>query len=400
MSEEDPELIPEILPVDSRLVVSGSVSDFIDVLSRVSRVIPSKEVIPGTAHVLLEAKARSASTAGHVRTTASDGVNTLSAVFSDNLQVRVAGKALIPGTKFISILKLAPTDSFGLQVLGNEAIIRSGQAQWRVQLVPGSSLPDLPPVDALQRVEIERLPFLEALEGSVRAASHAAARSSLMQVKVDEGSITGMDGNRIHRCSYSDDCPLEVSIPVGTCQELIRMLKASDDSHLGAGSDGKHMVFAIGKDFLISSSLLVEFPDVDPLLIRAGMNVKHRLSIERDPLRAAITRVRVNADPDYSSIFLLISRGSEGEWGVSVRAQDRQRNSALETVPATWNGPQEVRDFCVNHRNLTDLLDSYEESTVVFQVGDDTQSVKSPLLVEDDGKFIGLIQQMRSDYLD
>ena len=397
--EGDSELVPEILPVDSRLVAVGSASAFLDIISRALRVVPDKEVVSGTSYVKLDAREARSGTADFVRATATDGTLIVSAVEGD-VSVRHQGSILIPGQKICSILKTVPEDRILFQVSGTEAIIRSGRSQWKVQLPPGDSLPAAPDVSKLEAVPVPRVEFLASLKAAEASASKTAARSSLMQVKVEQGHITGTDGNRIHRSYYDQDSPLDFSIPLATCQEVMRLLAASEDSHLLVGTDGKTMVFSIDKDYVISSHMLVDFPDIEPLLIRSSMNIKHTLSVDSEALRKAAERVRVNSDPEFSSVFLMVTKDNEGTWGAALRSKDRQGNSAHEFFPANWDGPQEPREFCVNHKHLISLLDSYPKTRVNFHVGDDTRSSKSPLVIEDDSIFVGLVQQMRADYMD
>lgn len=396
--ETDPELIPEILPSETRLALQGSASELLGVITRASRVVPDKEVVPGTSFVLLEARESVSGTQEYLRASATDGTIFVSAI-GDDCVVRHAGAALIPGQKLKAILKMVPEDLVAIQVIGNEALIRSGQSQWKVQLPPGDSLPSSYVLTGITPVVLDRMPFLASLKAAEAAASHTSARAALMQVKVRDGHITGQDGNRIHRAFFSDNSDLEMSIPLSTCLEVIQMLEASEDSHFRAGTDGRKMVFSADKDYVVSSSMIVDFPDVDPILIRSSMNVRNSLTLNTEELSNAIKRVRVNSDPDFSSIFLAVAKSREGQWGASLRSIDRQGNSAHEFLSAHWDGPQAPREFCVNHKNLSDLLDSYPGVEVTFKVGDDTQSAKSPLLVEDDSRFIGLLQQMRSDYL-
>jgi len=395
----DSELIPEILPTDSRLFVSGEVADFLDIISRALRVVPAKESIPGTAHVLLEAKPRKGGTHSHLRATGTDGSITVSSVGQD-IEVTREGAALIPGQKFLTILKMAPKDTISINVVGNQALLRSGKAQWRVQLAPGDSLPSIPDISVLDQVEIQRLPFLRALKSAVLAASHLPARASLMQVHVFKGAITAMDGNRLHRAHFStSDDALNMSIPLSTCLEVIKLLESSSEEHVLIGSSRKTMAFLVDTDYIVSSALVTDFPEVEPILVRAGMQARYEFTVDAQELKSAVQHVRVNADPDYSAIFLTLEHSTRDGQFLSVRSLDQQGNSAYEQIDVTWDGGQDTRELCVNHRNLTDLLDCFGDEPVSFKVGEDFQSVKSPLLVESDSRFTGLLQQMRSDYL-
>lgn len=392
------DLIPEILPVDSRLSLTGEVAPFRLALSKISRIVPSKEVVPGTSQAHIKAVAPESGSEGYARVTATDGSTSISTLWAEGLTILRSGQALIPAAKLIDVLNLCPTSSFTLVILGNEAVLRSGNAQWRIQLLPGNSLPPLAATEDSPKQLVERVPFLISMKAAYLAASHTPARVSLMQIQVKDGWATGIDGSRVHRSRFPDHHG-EFTLPEGVVIELIRLLRDSEEKYIEIASGEGYTSFHCGVDYLIAPQMLVDFPDIEPMLVRASMGLRAKLTLNVAELREVLKRVRVNADPEFAAVFVNIDPKSADGLAVSLTCRDRQRNASYERIQiVSWEGPDAPLELCINHRLVSDLLSCYPFSTISFHLGEDTSTTKSGLYVEVDGSFIALIQQMRSDY--
>lgn len=400
MEHEDPEYIPEILPVDARLSIKAPVAKLIELFARAAAVTPQKETIPGTAHALLEAVPTSNTEVAHARITASDGDQTVSVVV-DGITVLMGGSVLLPARRIHDILKLAPSPTAKLEVIGTAALIRAGRAQWTVQTPVGDSLSTLLVVSGIEMQDVAVGPFLNALSVARRAASTTDARRSLMQVQLRNGAFTGCDGGRLHRAQVPGiDTSLDLTIPVKVVDELLKSLRATDASHMQLGYDEKHLVFQIEQDSVVAQRLLLPFPEVENLLLGPAFSNVNSLTLDRAELASAVQRVRINADPDSAVILLGLMPGKKDaqgllSWSLAVRAKDRHGNASQEVIECQWVGSGKARELAFNHHYLSDLLAVYSAETVVFKVGDDTKSLRTPLLLEDLQLGVtGIVQQV------
>jgi DNA polymerase III sliding clamp (beta) subunit (PCNA family) len=360
--------------------------------------LPAKEVYPDTAYAMFEAVG-SGSTVAHCRITATDGEQTI-AVVADGVTVSMAGEALIQPKKVLDILKLVPTSVVRIEVIGNSALIRSGQAQWTVSTPVDARLAVSPSLGDISMHDVPRQAFLEALAITRRSVATTAARPALMQAQIKNQTITSCDGGRVHRQKIEHlDPMMDLALPVRVMDEVIKALKGSDTEWFQIGSSTDYLVFSIDEDTIIAQRLTIPYPaDPEALINKAAFSNQHRLTLAREDLAQVIRRVRVNADPDYSAIFLGIQPTDTGHRLV-VRARDRNGNAAQETLDCTWVGPAKARELCLNHRYLSDLLASCPD-TVEFAIGDDSKTVKNALLVEDqESGFTGVITQMRPSEL-
>lgn len=402
MEHEDPEFVPEILPVDARLSIKASVSVLQTLFARAAAVAPTKEIVLGTTHSLLEAVQTSTHEAAHLRITASDGSQTVSVVM-DAVTVLMSGKVLVPAKRIHDILKLAPSETAKIEVIGTAAVIRSGRAQWTVQTPVGDSLSTLLDVSGIPMQTVAVGPFMNALSVARSAASAQSAWLGLNQLQIRNGTVTGCDGGRLHRAALRGlDTSTEVTIPIYAVDELLKALGATTSSHFEMGYDDQHLVFQIDQDSIVAQRLLAEFPPIENLLLGPAFSNTNSLTVNRTELIEVIRRVRINADPDTSAVHLLLVPGkkdSEGQisWSLAVRAKDRSGNASQEVIECQWVGPGKPRALIVNHHYLSDFLSAYEADEVVIKVGENSKTQPSPLYVEDQILgFSGIVQQMHA----
>lgn len=402
MEHEDPELVPEILPVDARLSLRAPVEKLQTLFARAAAVAPSKEVIPGTSFALLETVAASRAAAAHVRVTASDGDQTVS-VIADGVTVLMEGKVLLPAKRMHEIVKMAPTATVKIEILGDKARITSGRAVWAVSVPVYDELSGLLDVSGIETYPVRSQALERALSAVAKATSRTNARLSLMQVLVRGGTVTACDGGRVHRRRVEGlTDAIDVTVPAKTIDEVLRALRATEDEFSTMGYNDTHVVFEIGGDVIVSQRLLVPFPDLETLLLGPAFSNTNTLRVNRRELADSIKRVRINANPDSAAISLTVQPGrrddaGEIEWRLLVSARDQAGNGSQEALEASWEGSPKAREMHFNHHYLTDLLDIYEAEDAFFKVGDDTKTQKTPLYVEDeDLGLTAIVQQMHS----
>lgn len=404
MEHEDAEYVPEIVPVDAKLSVRGEVKSLIGLFARAAAVSPQKEVIPGTAYAKLEAFRETSSTAAFVRITASDGDQTIS-VNLDGVHVLMEGSALLPAKRISDILKLAPAQFVKIEVIGNTATIRSGRALWTVQTPVGDYMNSLLDVAEAEMQVLEVVPFIRALLVARTAASNSEARTSLMQLHVKDGTITGCDGGRLHRSAVKGlDPSVETTIPIQVADELIKALRPHIGSSLSFGYTDRFLIFHIGDDRIVAQRLLTPFPEVESLILGPALSNTYKLRINRRDLITTVTRVRVNADPEFAVITLsLVQNGTtdSGEkiWNLAARAKDKQGNTSQEVLECVWTGSK-TAELRFNHHYLTEILSIYPDEYVNLLVSDDTKTMKAPILIENkEAGISGVVQQVSSIWM-
>lgn len=389
---DDVELIPDILPVDARVAISGQVSEMIELFDRANSVVPSKPIIANTEYVLLETFDATTVQVAHTQVTATDGERCI-AVLNDTLKIGMFGAVLLPGKKVLDILKLAPQPTAQLTVLGNTATIRSGRAVWTIQTPVGDTLPPFPDTSDVELHPVAREAFLRALEVTRRSVSTSTARQGLTQARVASGRIVSCDGARLHSMGVELPEDLNLTISYSLMDDAIRALRSFEDDYFELGANNSTVVFRMGQNLLMGQRLLITFPpNVDGLLLGPKMLNEESLILDQKDLSAVIKRVRVTADPESNAIYLAIRPTKVGKitkWTLTVTAKDSSRNASQETMDIEYRGGTKAREICVNHKHLLDMLECLTSDVVEFRLGEKT----APVYV-DDGGFTGVLNPM------
>lgn len=395
MESDDPEIIAEILPADARLSFTAQGTHLQRIFARAASVSPQKEVIPGTAHALLEVVQGTMSQAAHLRITASDGDQTVSVALA-GVNVHMEGAALVPAKRVYDILKLIPVSHVKLEVVGQSLTIRSGRALWTVQVPVGESLNQRLDVSGIEMHPVSSTELADALSIARTAAASSNARVSLMQVQIRDGRITGCDGGRLHRARVDGlTYDIAVTIPIKSVDEIVRALRAAGDEIVALGYDDSRVVLEVGEDVIVAQRLLLPFPDIEALILGPVFDNTRQLTVPRNDLLDAIKRVRVNSDPDSAAISLNIMPGKNGDglsWVLVIQARDRAGNASKEAMVCEWTGISGAT-VSFNHHYLTDMLGIVNDQEVTLKLGADSKTIKAPILIESE-EFVGVIQQM------
>jgi DNA polymerase III sliding clamp (beta) subunit (PCNA family) len=400
MEHDDPEMVPEIVPASARFSVRAPVSKLRVLFSRCNDVAISsadKEVLPGTSSLLLEAVPSAKGALPYLRATASDGDTTVSVV-SDGVVISRHGSVLLPAHRVHEILKLAPGTTAQIVVEGTTATIRSDRALWTIQVPATSEVSAFLDTSKVQTAPVPIQAFTEALMAARRAASATTARESLMQIQLRNGAFTGADGGRVHRALAEGVSPeLTVTLPVRAVDEILKAGRASDTTYAEFGYDDSHVVFECDSGRIVAQRMQVDFPaSIESLLMGPAFTNTQILQVRRRDLIDTIKRVRVNANPDSAAVTLSLAPAHMGALDLVVSARDQAHNSSQETLECVWQGSEKnYPSITLNHNYLIDFLEVQHGDVVQFLIGEDTKTVKTPVLIEKDG-FTGIVQQMYS----
>lgn len=355
-------------------------------LEKAAAVVPSKDIMPVLKNFQLEVRD------GSIRLAATDlEVSVIAS--TDLVDATKPGVAILPAKKMLDILRESEDSELVISVRDSAAAVSVGRATWTLRLHKASDYPKLPNVDAVELHQVNRVKFLNAVQSVQHAAAKDATRPSLMMIDITDGKMTACDGVRFQQASLGNDFPLSMQLPIAAVGDLVKLLRTTDLDNIAIGESEFHLVFQVGLDVLIVNKLMTEFPNVEELLLRPALSNRSRLLVDRSDLDAAVKRVRINADPETSAIVLEISSGK-----VTVSSKDKYGNASHETIEASWDGNE--RSIVVNHLFLIDMLAMHDSRSCKFLLGEDTKSRKSPVMLrDDDAQTIGIINQMRQDWV-
>jgi len=354
-------------------------------LDKASSVLPSRDVMQVLKNFQVEVAP------GILRVVATDLELSVLAV-TEMVNVTKAGTAVFPGKRLIELVREADDSDIIFDVVDGQASIRVGRTSWNLMLQDGSEYPPLADTDDAVLHEIDRGKFLGALQSVRYAAATDTVRPSLMLIDVSNGKMRAADGTRYQQVDVGN-FPMDLQIPIGAVDDLIKLLRSTDQNTLQVGETESALVFAIGADLFIAQKLNALFPDVDELLLKPALGNDQELHVDRDEFMAAIKRVRVTADTETSAIILALSAGK-----MTVKSRDKFGNWASETLDVFWDSPD--REVAVNHSYMMDMLTMTDAKSCRFFLGADSKTRKSPVLLKDDeAASLGVLNQMRVEFL-
>lgn len=355
-------------------------------LDKAAAVVPSREIVPVLKNFQFTVAP------DLLRVVATDlelaVISETSLVDVDNSAV-----AMFPAQKMLEIIREAPDGDIVLDVEDGVARILAGSAEWTLRLPYGDDYPQLPDLTEVVFHTVDRGKFLAGLQAVRGAASTDTVRPSLMMVNLSQSRLTACDGVRFQQARLGQELNLSMQLPIGAVDDLVKLLRSSELEQIELGEATYHLVFRLDTDVFIASKLMVDFPDVEALLLQPAMQNDEELICDRLELTEAVKRARINADSETSTLVLTFSEDL-----ITVTTRDKFGNACRDTVMAVW--PHAPRTVVVNHRYLTDMLGMYAARKCHFWFGPDTKTKKSPVLLRDpDTETVGIIQQMRAEWL-
>lgn len=314
--------------------------------------------------------------------------------------VKTPGSFVLPGTKLNEIADSADEGDFSVSAKNGVCTISVKRTKWELRMPDASDYPPFPEAEDIKFYSVDRAKFVSALGSVRRAVSTEALRPNLMRVDIvspngkgDAGRMRASDSVRYHEVSLPEwPKGLDTHIPTSAADVLLKLLRTTQVATIEIGDADVQVVFRIGGDVFVASKLNGDFPDVDSMIVAPAMSNRDRLSVAREDLDRAIRRVRVTADDKTSAVALTLSSDK-----VEVSSQDKNGNTAVEELDASWTSTD--RTVAFNHKHLTDMIRSVDSPTCEFLLGKDSARRKSPLLLNDESSgTIVVLNQQRLDW--
>jgi DNA polymerase-3 subunit beta len=358
------------------------------ILERAAAVLPTRDLVPLLKNFQIEARSD-----GDVRVVATD--LELALVVSTNVvTVNKPGTAVFPGKRLLDICKEASDGELLLAVTNGLAHIAVGRTRWDLKLMDGTEYPELPDTSQVEFHTVKRPGFVSAIRSVAKAASTSSTRPNLMMLDIHNGRMRASDGTRFQQVTL-EDWPegFDIQIPISAVDDLAKLLRETEVDDFEVGEVEGYLVFRVGGDVFLSNKLVVDFPNVDKLLLEPAFENKQKLYVDRDDLTAAIKRVRIAADQNTPAVVLHLEDNT-----LTVRSRDNKGSTAAETLDVSWDG--KTRDVGFNASQLLDMLAMSESQSCNFFLGKDTKSRPSSLLLRDDERgMVGVLNQIRIDWI-
>jgi len=379
--------IQDVAEPEVRWVMAFEIKKFVlqVLLEKAITVVPTRDVMPVLKCFQFQLDPQ------RLRVIASDVEMSLIAS-TPMVSVSQPGVAVFPAKKLLDIVKTAEDALVSINVKGTTARIQIGRASWTLQLQGGDDYPPMPAITEAEFTSVDRKVFAAAIIAVRYAASRDPSRANLNIIDIRDGKLTACDGPRFQQTRISD-FPINLRIPISAVDDLLRLIKITDLDTIDVGQSQDKCIFRFGSDVYIVSKFYAQFPDMESTMLRPALENRHTLECDRAELLDAIRRIRINADVESSAIALTLENNT-----LIVAARDKFKNTASETIDAVFSGNS--RTVMVNHRYLTDMINTYGDTTCRFKLGDDTKTRRTPLLLRHPTTgSVGVVNQMNADWL-
>ncbi len=371
---------------DPAWVMSFEIKKFVlqALLEKAITVVPTRDVMPVLKCFQCQLDPQ------RLRVVASDLEMSLIAA-TPMVSVSQPGTAVFPAKKLLEVVKSAEDADVKIDVRSTTARIRIGRASWTIMLPGGHDYPAMPAITESEFTTAGRKAFLDAIVSVRYAASRDPSRANLNIIDIADGKLTASDGSRIQQLPIAN-FGQRLRIPISAVDDLLRLLKISELEAIDVGQSNDRLIFRFGSDLFIVNKFYAQFPDMEAQMLRPAMENRHSLDVSKAELLDAIRRVRINADVESSAIALELVPDA-----ITIAAKAKSGNTASETIDATWTGTS--RTVMVNHRFLTEMINTYGDATCNFKLGDDSRTRRTPILLRSGDGSIGCVNQMNADWV-
>jgi DNA polymerase III subunit beta len=360
-------------------------SDLLKDLNFVRSAAEKRTTIPILSHFLLEAEGF------ELRISATD--LEIAARTLCQAKVRTKGAAVVPGVRFLDIVRSAPDGEIRCRALENNWVnVTYERSSFKLVGLPKSDFPTLPHVpEPIARVDAALL--ADCVEKTAFAMSAEESRyvlnGALLKLHPEGVTMVATDGHRlalVERKHPSAGLEEEVSLLVPR-KALIALLRLADEGGKGASvelsKDKSHIFFALGSRLLAVRLLEGQFPNYESVLPKENGKV---VELDREKLNGAIRRVTLLADSRVHGIQLALGKNR-----LEVSASSADYGEAKEVIETGYS--QDLLQIGFNAEYLLDFLGAVgtansvrielkdAESAAQFRVaGDDSDGYRYVLM--------------------
>jgi DNA polymerase-3 subunit beta len=330
---------------------------FLRALQLVQNIVETRQTLPILANVLIDAQ--------------EGGLHVAATDLEVGVRVTVPATIVRPGAitlaarKLLELVRELPAQPVTLKLQENGWVqLLCGAAAFRLVGLPAEEYPPLETGDAEGWVSIDGGRLRSLLARTAYAMSQDESRPFLngvyMLVRKGELRLVATDGHRLALARVTVEAEGEMSgiVPRKAVGEMGRVLSGNEAASLAL----RENQFLLRTPGFVLVSKLVEgtFPSYEQVLPKAH---PRRLTIEREPLIAALRRVSVVADDRTRPIRLTAAPGA-----LRLAASSQELGEAEEVLPAEFTGEELPIGF--NTRYILDALVPMDCERVVIDLKD------------------------------
>jgi DNA polymerase III subunit beta len=323
-------------------------SELLKQLNFVRSAVEKRNTIPILSHFLLEAEG------SQVRISATD--LEIAARTVCQAKVRTKGAAVVPGLRFLDIVRSAPDGEMRCRALENNWVnVTYQRSSFKLVGLAKADYPKLPHVpEPIARVDAALL--ADCAEKSSFAMSAEESRyvpnGALLKLRPDGVTMVATDAHRlalVERKHQSPGLKEEVSLLVPR-KALIALRRLADEGDEGTmievSKDKSHLFFALASRALAARLLEGQFPNYESVLPKENGKV---VELDRETLEGVVRRVALLADDRLPGICLALAKNR-----LEISASSPDYGEAKEVIETGYS--QDALEIGFNAEYVLDFL--------------------------------------------
>ena len=341
-------------------------SGLLKVLNFVRNAVEKRSTIPILSHFLLEAEGV------ELRITATD--LEITARTSCDARVKAKGAAVVPGLRFLEIVRSAGADEIRCRGVESHSLqVTSGKSSFKLVGLAKADFPKFPTVSG-STTHVEATTLITCVKKTSFAVSEEESRyllnGALLRLNPDRVTMVATDGHRLALAEHAGQIAnlkeeWSVLIPRKALLLLARLAEdAENGAHMEISTDGSHICFILGSRILLSRLLNGQFPNYESVLPKGSGRA---LDIKPEEFENAVRRVSLLANEHVPGVRLVLEKNR-----VEVSASSPEYGEAREYVEAHYE--QEVLNIGFNARYLLEFLGTVDAATSIRMQVKDAES--------------------------
>lgn len=341
-------------------------SDLIGALNFVRNAVEKRSTIPTLSHFLLEAEGF------ELRLTATD--LEIAARTTCQAKVKTKGAAVVPGQRFLEIVRSAEGGEIRCRSLENHSVqITYGRSSFKLVGLAKSDFPKFATVPDPMAKVIARL-LADCVEKTCFAVSGEESRyvlnGALLKLKPDGVTMVATDGHRLALAERKVQIPdlkaeFSILIPRKVLTLLPRLAEdADEEAVVDISKDESHLYFALGPRLVASRLLVGQFPNYESVLPKENGKV---VQLNSEEFEGVVRRVSLLADDRLRGVRFALDKDR-----LEVSASSPEYGEAKESIEAQYE--QEAVNIGFNSQYLLDFLRAATGATSIRMQVKDAES--------------------------
>ncbi len=338
-------------------------SRFLDLLSNVQSIVPTKPALQIISNAMVEAHPE-----GTLTLTATNLDVSVKTVLMADVKVDEPGSTTLPVRKLVEMLRMAPEGEIQFNVDADDVTrVITPAAKYRVNGLDVHEFPVIKePEEGAKCFTIDRAVFREMLRKTSYAAGTDETRriltGVLLQFADAKLTMVATDGKRLALVEQELEFPAEngceMILPPKAVSELMRLLSGEGPMKI-VGQTGQ-ILFDCGSFRFYSKLIDGVYAKYQAVIPTA---CDERVTVNREELMTSVQRVAIMSNDKTHAVRLSFAEGT-----LTLAASNAEAGEATDVLPIKYSGRALAATY--NPTYLMDCLRNLDTDEVIFELAE------------------------------